>query len=131
MLELSKKDAIKMLARNKDSKVQKHFSYIEQRLGTIQNMKYEVQEMMIVDNVEDAIVDEWVSFTNEKIEQYQELVDQLKRCLEDLREKKEEEIRKKEYEMQGRSKNLKEAPQNFMKILNIDDVTAHDVIQRN
>ena len=31
-------------------------------------MKYEVQEMMIVDNVEDAIVDEWVSFTNEKIE---------------------------------------------------------------
>ena len=68
MLELSKKDAIKMLARNKDSKVQKYFSYIEQRLGTIQNMKYEVQEMMIVDNVEDAIVDEWVSFTNEKIE---------------------------------------------------------------
>ena len=31
-------------------------------------MKYEVQEMMIVDNVEDALVDEWVSITIEKIE---------------------------------------------------------------
>ena len=33
-------------------------------------MKYEVQEMMIVDNVEDALVDEWVSITIEKIERY-------------------------------------------------------------
>ena len=31
-------------------------------------MKYEVQEMMIVDNVEDALVDECVSITIEKIE---------------------------------------------------------------
>ena len=63
-------------------------------------MKYEVQEMMIVDNVEYAIVDEWVSITNEKMERYQELVDQLKGCLEDSPENKEAEIRKKEDEMQ-------------------------------
>ena len=75
ILERSEKDSTKILARNKDSEVQKHVSYIEQRLDTIQDMKYEVQEMMIVDNVEDAIVDEWVSITNEKMERYQELVD--------------------------------------------------------
>ena len=57
-------------------------------------MKYEVQEVMIVDNAEDAIVDEQVSITNEKMERYQELVDRLKGCLEDLREKKEAEIEK-------------------------------------
>ena len=100
ILERSEKDSTKILARNKDSEVQKHVSYIEQRLDTIQDMKYEVQEMMIVDNVEDAIVDEWVSITNEKMERYRELVDRLKGCLEDLREKKEAEIRKKEDEMQ-------------------------------
>ena len=33
--------------------------------------------------------------------------------------------------MQGRSQNLKEGPQNFMEVFNIDDFTANDVIQRN
>ena len=32
---------------------------------------------------------------------------------------------------QGRSQNLKEVPQNFTEIFNIDGVTANDVIQRN
>ena len=32
---------------------------------------------------------------------------------------------------QGRSQNLREVPQNFTEVFNIDDVTAHDVIQRN
>ena len=32
---------------------------------------------------------------------------------------------------QGRSQNLKELPQNFTKVFNIDDVTANDVMQRN
>ena len=33
--------------------------------------------------------------------------------------------------MQGRSQNLKEVPQNFMKIFNVDDVIANDVIEKN
>ena len=33
--------------------------------------------------------------------------------------------------IQGRSQNLKEVPQNFTEVFNIDDVTANDVIQRN
>ena len=32
---------------------------------------------------------------------------------------------------QGRSQNLKELPQNFTEVFNIDDVTVNDVIQRN
>ena len=59
ILERSEKASTKILARNKDSELQKHVS--QQRLDTIQDMKYEVQEMMIVDNVEDTIVDDWVS----------------------------------------------------------------------
>ena len=52
--------------------------------------------MTIIQNVEDSILDEWVSITNEKMERYQELNYRLKGCLEDLREKKEAEISKKE-----------------------------------
>ena len=100
ILERSEKDSAKILARNKDSEVQKHVSYIEQQLDPTQDMRYEVKEMMIADNVEDAIVDEWVSITKEKMERYQELVDQLKGCLEDSPENKEAEIRNKEDEMQ-------------------------------
>ena len=59
ILERSEKASTKILARNKDSELQKHVS--QQRLDTIQDMKYEVQEMMIVDNVKDTIVDDWVS----------------------------------------------------------------------
>ena len=60
-------------------------------------MKSEIQEMMIDNNVEDEIVDEWVNITNEKMKRYQELVGRLKGCLEDLREKKEarREVQKK------------------------------------
>ena len=94
------KENTKIIARNKDSEVQKHVSYIEQRLDTIRDNNYEVQEKMIDNNVEDRIVDEWVNNTSEKMERYQELVDRLKRCLQDLREKKETEIRKREDEMQ-------------------------------
>ena len=32
---------------------------------------------------------------------------------------------------QGRSQNLKEVPQNFTEVFDIDDVTANEVIQRN
>ena len=32
---------------------------------------------------------------------------------------------------QERSQNLREVPQNFTEVFNIDDVTANDVIQRN
>ena len=38
-------------------------------------MKYDVQEIMIGDNVENAIVDDWINIINEKTERYQELVD--------------------------------------------------------
>ena len=31
----------------------------------------------------------------------------------------------------GRSQNLKEVPQNFMEVFNVDDVSANDAIQKN
>ena len=48
---------------------------MEQRLETIQDMKHEVQEMMINNNVEYEIVVEWVNMTKQKIERYQEVTD--------------------------------------------------------
>ena len=114
ILERSEKDSTKILARNKDSEVQKHVTYIEQQLDPTQDMKYEVKEMMIADNVEDAIVDEWVSITKEKMERYQELVDQLKGCLEDSPENKEAEIRKKEDDVQ--EERFKRRMKNELKI---------------
>ena len=114
IIERSEKDSTKILARNKDSEVQKHVTYIEQQLDPTQDMKYEVKEMMIADNVEDAIVDDWVSITKEKMERYQELVDQLKGCLEDSPENKEAEIRKKEDDMQ--EERFKRRMKNELKI---------------
>ena len=35
------------------------------------------------------------------------------------------------YQGRGRSQNLKEVPQNFTEIFNVNDVAANDVIQRN
>ena len=72
---------------------------IVQGLGTIRDIKYEAQEMMIEKNFDDEIVDEWAKIEIEKMERYQELVDRFKECLQDLREKKQAEIRKKEYEI--------------------------------
>ena len=72
---------------------------IVQGLGTIRDIKYEPQEMMIEKNFDDKIVDEWAKIEIEKMERYQELVDRFKECLQDLREKKQAEIRKKEYEI--------------------------------
>ena len=72
---------------------------IVQGLGTIRDIKYEAQEMMIEKNFDDKIVDEWAKIEIEKMERYQELVDRFKECLQDLREKKQAEIRKKEYEI--------------------------------
>ena len=56
--------------------------------------------MMIDNNVEVEIVDEWVNIKNEKMERHQELVDRMKGCPQDLRGKKEAEIRKKKDEVQ-------------------------------
>ena len=69
------KNSTKINAKNRDSGVQKHVSYIEQRLETIRDMKYDVQEMMINNNVEYEIVGKWVNMTKYKIERYQELID--------------------------------------------------------
>ena len=33
--------------------------------------------------------------------------------------------------MQGRSQNSREVPQNFVEVLNIDDVTGNEIIQGN
>ena len=87
---------------------------MERRLETIQDTKYEVQEMMTDTNAEDQIVDEWGNMTKQKMERYQELIDRLKGCLEDLGEKKETEIRKKEDHMQ--EDRLKKRMQEQLKI---------------
>ena len=100
ILERSEKDSTKIYARNEDSEVQKHVSYMEQQLETLRDMKYEVYKMMIDNNVEYEIVGECVNMTMKKMERYQELIDRLKGCLEDLLEKKKAEIRQKEDQMQ-------------------------------
>ena len=48
---------------------------MEQQLETIQDKKYEVQEMKIDKNVEFEMVVEWVNITKQKMERYQELID--------------------------------------------------------
>ena len=102
--KILERDISKILAKNKDTELQKYASYIEQRLDTIRDKKYEGQEMMIRNKLENEIVDEWFKITNEitneKMERHQELVDQLTGCLEGLCQKKEAEIRKEEDGMQ-------------------------------
>ena len=106
VLECSEKDSTKTLARNKVSEVQKHVSYTEQRLDTTREMKYEVQEMMIGDNVEYAIADEWVNITNEQMERHQEIVDRLKGNLEIYEGRKKQKSERKK--MRCKKKGSKE-----------------------
>ena len=71
-------------------------------------MKSEIQELMIDNNVEDEIVDEWVNITNEKMKRYQELVGRLKGCLEDyVRRKKQEERLKRRMEEELKIEEMK------------------------
>ena len=71
-------------------------------------MKSEIQELMIDNNVEDEIVDEWVNITNEKMKRYQELVGRLKGCLEDyVRRKKQEERFKRRMEEELKIEEMK------------------------
>ena len=81
-LEHSEKDSTKYMqhstkihARNKDSEVQKHVRYMEQQLETIEDKKYNVQDMMIDNNVEYEMVGESVNIRKQKTERYQELID--------------------------------------------------------
>ena len=93
------------------------------------------QEIMIDNNVEDEIVDDWVNITNGKMERYQGLIDQLKGCLEDLREKKEAEIRKKEDKMQ--EEKFKRRMQEELKIeemkleIKINNEDKYMIVNRN
>ena len=48
---------------------------MEQQLETMQDMQYEVQGMMIDNDIEYEILGEWVNITKQKTERYQELID--------------------------------------------------------
>ena len=63
IIDRSVKESTKIHASNNDNEVQKHVSYMEQQLETIQDKKYEVQEMKIDKNVEFEMVVEWVNIT--------------------------------------------------------------------
>ena len=52
IFERSGKDSTKIHPRNKHSEVQNYLSYMEQQLKTIEVKNYEVQEMVIDNNVE-------------------------------------------------------------------------------
>lgn len=119
ILKCSEWDSTKILARSKDSEVQRNVSYIIKRLDAIQDIQYE-------EKVEDEIVDEWVSIPF--MARYEEFVDRLEGCLEDLCEKKKAELRKIGHEMQeqifqrGMEEELKIEEMNLeMKKENEDD----------
>ena len=61
ILERSEKDITKIHGTTKGNEFQNHVSYMDQQLETLRNMKYEVHEMMIDNNVEYEIVGERVN----------------------------------------------------------------------
>ena len=59
LLELAEKELGRLLLRNNTSELKRHFNNIEVKLGTVQELKYKIQEQMVSQNEDMGKIDEF------------------------------------------------------------------------
>ena len=59
LLELAEKELDRLLLRNNTSELKRHFNNIEVKLGTVQELKYKIQEQMVSQNEDMRKIDEF------------------------------------------------------------------------
>ena len=93
MLTLAERESIRLLARNKYSKLEKFKGNIETRTEALQDLKYKVQEIM----TEEAIdIDAYAEQLEERISQFDAVISSLERAVQLLADSEETKSRRRE-----------------------------------
>ena len=93
MLTLAERESIRLLARNKYSKLEKFKGNIETRTEALQDLKYKVQEIM----TEEAIdIDAYAEQLEERISQFDAVISSLERAVQLLADSEEAKPRRRE-----------------------------------
>ena len=93
MLTLAERESIRLLARNKYSKLEKFKGNIETRMETLQDLKYKVQEIM---TEEASDIDAYAEQLEERISQFDAVISSLERAVQLLADSEEAKPRRRE-----------------------------------
>ena len=93
MLTLAERESIRLLARNKYSKLEKFKGNIETRMETLQDLKYKVQEIM---TEEASDIDAYAEQLEERILQFDAVILSLERAVQLLADSEEAKPRRRE-----------------------------------
>ena len=93
MLTLAERESIRLLARNKYSKLEKFKGNIETRTEALQDLKYKVQEIM---TEEASDIDAYAEQLEERISQFDAVISSLERAVQLLADSEEAKPRRRE-----------------------------------
>ena len=93
MLTLAERESIRLLARNKYSKLEKFKGNIETRMEALQNLKYKAQEIM---TEEASDIDAYAEQLEERILQFDAVISSLERAVQLLADSEEAKPRRRE-----------------------------------
>ena len=93
MLTLAERESIRLLARNKYSKLEKFKGNIETRTEALQDLKYKVQEIM---TEETSDIDAYAEQLEERILQFDAVISSLERAVQLLADSEEAKPRRRE-----------------------------------
>ena len=93
MLTLAERESIRLLARNKYSKLEKFKGNIETRPEALQDLKYKVQEIM---TEEASDIDAYAEQLEERILQFDAVISSLERAVQLLADSEEAKPRRRE-----------------------------------
>ena len=93
MLTLAERESIRLLARNKYSKLEKFKGNIETRMEALQDLKYKVQEIM---TEEASDIDAYAEQLEERISQFDAVISSLERAVQLLADSEEAKSRRRE-----------------------------------
>ena len=96
MLTLAERESIRLLARNKYSKLEKFKGNIETRMEALQDLKYKVQEIMTEKNEEASDIDAYAEQLEERISQFDAVISSLERAVQLLADSEETKSRRRE-----------------------------------
>ena len=93
MLTLAERESIRLLARNKYSKLEKFKGNIETRMEALQDLKYKAQEIM---TEEESDIDAYAEQLEERILQFDAIISSLERAVQLLADSEEAKPRRRE-----------------------------------
>ena len=95
MLTLVERESKRLLARNNHSELEKYIANIETRMGTLQDLKYKVQEIMTKKNEQASDIDAYAVQLKKRISQFDIVILSLERATQLLADSEEVKSRRR------------------------------------